>query len=171
MDENMDQGFPIPSNRPMFGGEAEEEPAIGGDTFKAFTSEEGDQAVVLATAEVADGEVIARLSDDELQDYAEGLFEEGIDDRDLQIGEIFEGDTAGADAESEATRLNQEYSPEDDSDEALATAIEGAKGSPSEPFPDDEEADELGAELAEEDEDLGGEAEEPMLEQLKNFGG
>ena len=90
MDENMDQGFPIPSNKPMFGGEAEEEPAIGGDTFKAFTSEAGDQAVVLATAEVADGEVIARLSDDELQDYAEGLFEEGIDDRDLQIGEIFE---------------------------------------------------------------------------------
>lgn len=177
MDEPMNQGFPIPSNKPMFGGEeAVEETPVGG-TYKAFANDAGDRAVVLATAEIADGEVVARLNDAELETYAQSLMDGGVDDRDLQIGEMYEGETAEADAEAEAIRLEREFSPADDSDGALVAAIEDAKGGApaEEPFPNDEGSDELGTELPEENEEYGEEAEEPMLGQLnkkaKAFGG
>ena len=183
MDEPMNPGFPIPG-KPMFGGEEdldmEVKPVPEGETFMAFVSDDGDQAVVLATAEVVDGEVVARLGRPELEAYAEDLFEGGIDDRDLQIGEMYEGETAEADANAEALRLDQEFKPTDESDEALVSAIEGAKGggAPEEPFPEDEGTDELEApvdeEIPEPDEEVE-EPEEPMLGQLKKkakaFGG
>ena len=166
MDELMDQGFPIPSNKPMFGDEGEG----AGKTFAAFVNDAGDKAVVLATAEVNDGEVISRIPEAELEAYAQDLMDDGVDDRGLQIGATFEGDTAEADAESEAMRLNQEFTPADDSDEALAEAVESAKGGPVEPFPEDEGADELEVpideEIEEPDEEVD-ELEEPMLDQLK----
>ena len=157
----------------MFGGEEdidmEMKPIPEGETFKAFVNDAGDKAVVLATAEVADGEVVERIPPADLEAYAQDLMDGGIDDRDLQIGEIYEGEGAEADAKAEALRLEQDFKPVDESDEALATAIEDAKGGApaEEPFPNDEGPDELGAEIAEEDEELGEEAEEPMLGQLK----
>ena len=170
MDENMEQGFPIPAGKPMFGGEEAVEEAPAGETFKAFTNDTGDLAVVLSTAEVEDGEVIERLSPEDLETYAQDLLNGGSDDRGLQIGEMYEGESAEADAEAEALRLEQEFKPIDDSDGALAAAVENAKGGGAGevPFPEDEGTDELGTPFGEQGEMLGGEAEEePMLDQLK----
>ena len=178
MDENMNPGFPIPASKPMFGGEEdigiEAKPLPEGETFRAFVNDEGDKAVVLATAEVNDGEVIERIPPADLEEYAEDLLDGGIDDRNLQIGTIYEGDGAEAEAKAEALRLEQDFKPADESDESLAEAIEKAQGggSAKEPFPEDEGAPEMGAGLDEEDEDLGEEAEEePMLGQLKKAKG
>jgi len=185
MDENMNPAFPIPAGKPMFGGEEdldmEIKPLPEGETFKAFVNDAGDKAVVLATAEVEDGEVIERIPPEDLEMYAQDLMDGGIDDRDLQIGEMYEGETAEADAKAEALRLEQDFKPADESDAALATAIDDAKGNPGEGedfFPGGEATDEFGAEEPEVDEDLGEEVEEPeepMLDQLKKkakgFGG
>ena len=176
MNENMNPGFPIPATKPMFGGEEdlgiEMKPVPEGETFKAFVNDAGDEAVVLATAEVVDGEVIERIPPADLEEYAQDLLDGGIDDRDLQVGQMFEGENAEADAKAEALRLEQDFKPEDESDEALATAIEDAKGVPENgaPFQADEAPDELGAEIDEENAEADEEAEEPeepMLGQLK----
>jgi len=182
MDENMNPAFPIPG-KPMFGGEEdvgiEMKPVPEGETFKAFVNDDGDKAVVLATAEIVDGEVIERIPPADLEAYAQDLLDGGIDDRDLQVGQMYEGEGAEADAKAEALRLEQEFKPADESDDALATAIEDAKGGgAAAPFPENEATDELGTELNEEDEEPGEEdeeLEEPMLGQLKkkakDFGG
>lgn len=123
MDEEVN-GFPIPANRPMFG-----EPEGGGEFIVSFANEAGDKAVVLTTVEVIDGETVEQHTRGDLEGYAQGLMDGEEDTMGLQIGDIFEGETAEADASAEADRLNTEYDPgADATDEDLIAAVDAAKG-------------------------------------------
>lgn len=180
------QGFPIPANRPPF-----EEGDLGievtplpeSDLFMVFTNDDRDRAVILTPIETAGGEILERHGRPELEDYANTIFDTGDDPMELQVGGMFEGENAEADARAEAFRLDEEYNPgEDAPDEDLVTAVDMAKTNvgggeePTEPFPGGMEGPEegnapgpnvdltapLGVEEPTEEVE-----EEPMLDQLK----
>ena len=109
MDEPMNTGFPIPPSRPMFGEgdvEIEKKPLPESDFIMAFANETGDKAVVLTSVEVVDGEVLEKHGREELEGYAMDLLDGGEDELGLQIGDIYEGENAEADAKEEAFRLD-----------------------------------------------------------------
>ena len=181
MDETT--GFPIPSNRSVFGEgdlDMEVRPLPESDFIIAFPNEDGTKAVLLTTLEVLDGEVIERHGRTELEQYAQTLLETGEDPLGLQVGDIFEGENAEADAQAEAFRLDDMFNPgEGASDAELAQALEDARvdaGIGETTFPEgegladlmeaDEEVNAEAEELAEEGAELDEEVE-PMLEQLK----
>ena len=181
MDEE-NQGFAIPAKRPMFGEgdvDIEARPIPESDLFMAFENDAGDKAVVLTSVETVGDEVLERHGRTELEQYAQGVLNTGDDPMELQVGNIFEGETALADAEAEAFRLDEEFNPgEGASDEELAMAVDAAKGNAGvqeeETFPEDMETGEgvggeeldLGAEAVEEPEPSVGEGAEPMLAQF-----
>lgn len=181
MDEE-NQGFAIPAKRPMFGEgdvDIEARPIPESDLFMAFENDTGDKAVVLTSVETVGDEVLERHGRTELEQYAQSVLNTGDDPMELQVGNIFEGETALADAEAEAFRLDEEFNPgEGASDEELAMAVDAAKGNAGvqeeETFPEDMEAGEgvggeeldLGAEAVEEPEPPVEEGAEPMLEQF-----
>lgn len=181
MDEE-NKGFAIPSKRPMFDeGDVsiEARPLPQSDLFMVFANDEGNKAVILTPIESVGEDVLERHGRSELEGYAKTLFDGGDDPMDLQVGTMFEGDTAEADANAEAMRLDEEFNPgAEASDEELARAVDDAKSGAGAPesFPEDMEAGEdvgdteldSGAEIDEEEEaapEIGGE-DEPMLEQL-----
>ena len=130
MDEE-NQGFSIPANKNMFDeGDVgiEITPLPQSDFFMTFANEAGDKAVILTPIEYVGDEILERHGRSELEGYANGLMDGEPDDMGLQIGDIFEGENAQADAEAEAARLDEEYNPgEGASDEDLIAAIDGAK--------------------------------------------
>ena len=183
MDEE-NQGFAIPANRPLGEGDIgiEVTPVPESDLFMVFTNDTGDQAVILTPIESAGGEILERHGRPELEEYAATLFETGDDPMELQIGTIFEGETAEADAQAEATRLDEEFNPgEGATDEDLISAVDMARNdaggaAPANPFPGDMEGgEEIGAEGPNVDltaplgapEELPPAGEEPMLDQLR----
>ena len=129
MDEE-NKGFPIPPRQPMFGG-AEDAGldlplAPQSDFIMSFANEDGTKAVVLTSVEVL-GDEVERHSRDELETYAKTLMDTGDDPFGLQIGTTFEGETAAADAEAEATRLADAHDPgEGATDEELIEAVNAA---------------------------------------------
>ena len=182
MDEPMNTGFPIPPSRPMFGEgdvEIEKKPLPESDFIMAFANETGDKAVVLTSVEVVDGEVLEKHGREELEGYAMDLLDGGEDELGLQIGDIYEGENAEADAKEEAFRLDDMFNPGGEAtDDELIAAVEDARADagteqdldlggelpdedvlPPLPTEEEEEADE--EEVEEETE------EEPMLDQLK----
>lgn len=190
MDEE-NQGFAIPSNKPMFGeGDVsiEARPLPESDMFMVFPNDIGDKAVILTPVETMDGEILERHGRSELEGYANTIMDGGEDDMGLQIGDIFEGENAEADAKAEAFRLDEEYNPgEGASDEEIIAALDNARADttveeenePAEAedtFPEltgelgaDEEVNPPEPEVGEEDmeeepPDVSG---EPMLDQLK----
>ena len=195
MDENMDQGFPIPPSRPMFGEadvEIEKKPLPESDFIMSFANETGDKAVVLTSVEVVDGEVMERHGRADLEGYAKDLLDGGEDELGLQVGDIYEGENAEEDARAEAFRLDDMFNPgEEATEEELVKAVDDAQADAGieqerdeggevpdfavmPPLPDEEEkeADEEIADLGEAEEDLEEdeeelEEEEPMIGQLK----
>ena len=195
MDETMNTGFPIPPSRPMFGEgdvDIEKKPLPESDFIMSFANETGDKAVILTSVEVADGEILERYGRADLEGYANDLLDGGEDELGLQIGEIYEGESAEEDARAEAFRLDDMFNPgEEATNEELIKAVEDAQADvgteqdldlggelPDEdvmpPLPDEEEeeADEEIADLGEAEEDLEEdeedlEEEEPMLGQFK----
>ena len=182
MDEEK-QGFAIPAKRPMFGEgdvDIEARPIPESDLFMAFENDAGDKAVVLTSVETVGDEVLDKYGRTELEGYAQSVLNTGDDPMELQIGGVFEGENALADAEAEAFRLDEEFNPgEGASDEQLAMAVDAAKGNAGaqeeETFPpeDMEGGEELGApelesgaEAVEEPEVPIEEGAEPMLGQL-----
>ena len=182
MDEE-NQGFAIPARRPMFGEgdvDIEARPIPESDLFMAFENDAGDKAVILTSVETVGDEVLERHGRTELEQYAQSVLNTGDDPMELKVGNIFEGETALADAEAEAFRLDGEFNPgEDAPDEELAMAVDAAKGNAGvqeeETFPEDMEAGEgvggeelgLGDETVEEEPELPvEEGAEPMLEQF-----
>ena len=182
MDEE-NQGFAIPARRPMFGEgdvDIEARPLPESDLFMAFANDAGDKAVILTAVETVGDEVLERHGYTELENYAQALLNTGDDPMELQVGNVFEGENAQADAEAEALRLDEEFNPgEGASDEELAMAVDAAKGNAGvqeeATFPEDmgtgedvggEELD-LGIEADEEEpEEPVEEGAESMLEQL-----
>jgi hypothetical protein len=181
MDEE-NQGFAIPARRPMFGeGDVDigARPLPESDLFMAFENDAGDKAVILTSVETVGDEVLERHGRTELEQYAQSVLNTGDDPMELQVGNIFEGETALADAEAEAFRLDEEFNPgEGAPDEELAMAVDAAKGNAGvqeeETFPEDMEAGEgvggeelgLGDEAVEEPELPVEEGAEQMLEQF-----
>ena len=182
MDEEK-QGFAIPAKKPMFGEgdvDIEARPLPESDLFMAFENDAGDKAVILTSVETVGDEVLERHGRTELQEYAKTLLDTGDDPMELQVGKVFEGESALADAEAEAFRLDEEFNPgEGASDAEVAMAVDGAKGSSAGEeeanFPEDMGAGEdvggpeldLGLEAPEEEpEEAEEEGAEPMLEQL-----
>lgn len=182
MDEE-NQGFAIPARRPMFGEgdvDIEARPLPESDLFMAFANDAGDKAVILTAVETVGDEVLERHGYTELENYAQALLNTGDDPMELQVGNVFEGENAQADAEAEALRLDEEFNPgEGASDEELAMAVDAAKGNAGvqeeATFPEDMETGEdvggaeldLGIEADEEEpEEPVEEGAEPMLEQL-----
>lgn len=185
MDEE-NKGFAIPAKRPMFGEgdvDVEARPLPESDLFMAFENDAGDKAVILTAVETVGDEVLERHGRTELEGYAKALMNTGDDPMELQIGDVFEGENALADAEAEAFRLDEEFNPGEGADDAeLAMAVDAAKGNAGaeekETFPGDlEEGEDVGGgelgagletpeeEPEEAEPEIGGEAE-PMLEQL-----
>lgn len=120
-EENV--GFAIPANTGAADGAVQ-----NGDFIMSFANEAGDKAVVLTSVEVLNGEVLEQHTRGELEGYAQGLMEGEPDEMDLQIGDIYEGETAAADADAEATRLDDLYNPgEGATDEDLMAAVEEAR--------------------------------------------
>ena len=181
MDEE-NQGFAIPAKRPMFGEgdvDIEARPVPESDLFMAFQNDAGDKAVILTSVETVGDEVLERHGRTELEGYAQSVLNTGDDPMELQVGNIFEGESALADAEAEAFRLDEEFNPgEGAPDEELAMAVDAAKGNAGmqeeETFPEDMEGGEelgapeleLGEEAVEEPEVPIEEGAEPMLGQL-----
>lgn len=185
MDEE-NKGFAIPAKRPMFDEgdvSVEVQPLPESDFFLAFANDAGDKAVILTSVETVGDEVLERHGRVELEGYAQALLNTGDDPMELQVGDIFEGENALADAEAEAFRLDEEFNPgEGASDEELAMAVDAAKANAgveeAETFPEDlGGGEDLGApelglglendeEESEEAEPLGDEETEPMLGQL-----
>lgn len=130
MDEE-NQGFAIPANKPMFGEgdvSVEARPLPESDLFMVFANDVGDKAVILTPVETLDGEILERHGQPELETYAQTIMDGGEDDMGLQIGDIFEGESAEADAKAEAFRLDEEYNPgEGASDEEIMAAIDNAR--------------------------------------------
>ena len=128
-EENV--GFPIPSNKPMFDEgdlSIEARPLPESDLFMVFPNDVGDKAVILTPVEAVGGEIMERHGRPELESYAQTLMDGGEDDMGLQIGNIFEGETAEADAKAEAFRLDEEYNPgEGASDEEVLAALDSAR--------------------------------------------
>ena len=175
MDEE-NQGFAIPAKRPMFGeGDVsiEARPLPESEFFMAFANEAGDKAVILTSVETVGDEVLERHGRAELEGYAQGILEGEPDDMGLQIGDIFNGETAEEDAKAEAFRLDEELNPgEGAPDDEVAMAVDAAKanaGTEEESaFPEDMEGGEgLGAPELEAGTEIGELEEEPMLGQLK----
>lgn len=185
MDEE-NKGFAIPAKRPMFGEgdvDIEARPLPESDLFMAFQNDAGDKAVILTAVETVGDEVLERHGRTELEGYAQALMNTGDDPMELQIGNTFEGESALADAEAEAFRLDEEFNPgEGAADNELAMAVDAAKANAGveeeATFPGDLEEGEdvggeelgLGLEADEEEPEeiepgVSGEAE-PMLEQL-----
>ena len=185
MDEE-NKGFAIPAKRPMFGEgdvDVEARPLPESDLFMAFENDAGDKAVILTAVETVGDEVLERHGRTELEGYAQALMNTGDDPMELQIGNIFEGESALADAEAEAFRLDEEFNPGEGADDAeLAMAVDAAKANAGveeeATFPGDlEEGEDVGGEELdigleadeEEPEEAGAgvsEEAEPMLEQL-----
>lgn len=185
MDEE-NKGFAIPARRPIFGEgdvDIEARPLPESDLFMAFENDAGDKAVILTAVETVGDEVLERHGRTELEGYAQALMNTGDDPMELQIGDIFEGESALADAEAEAFRLDEEFNPgEGAADEELAMAVDAAKANAGveeeATFPSDlEEGEDVGGEELdigleadeEEPEEAGAgvsEEAEPMLEQL-----
>ena len=185
MDEE-NKGFAIPARRPIFGEgdvDIEARPLPESDLFMAFENDAGDKAVILTAVETVGDEVLERHGRTELEGYAQALMNTGDDPMELQIGNIFEGESALADAEAEAFRLDEEFNPgEGAADEELAMAVDAAKANAGveeeATFPGDlEEGEDVGGEELdigleadeEEPEEAGAgvsEEAEPMLEQL-----
>lgn len=185
MDEE-NKGFAIPARRPIFGEgdvDIEARPLPESDLFMAFENDAGDKAVILTAVETVGDEVLERHGRTELEGYAQALMNTGDDPMELQIGDIFEGESALADAEAEAFRLDEEFNPgEGAADEELAMAVDAAKANAGveeeATFPGDlEEGEDVGGEELdigleadeEEPEEAGAgvsEEAEPMLEQL-----
>ena len=185
MDEE-NKGFAIPARRPIFGEgdvDIEARPLPESDLFMAFENDAGDKAVILTAVETVGDEVLERHGRTELEGYAQALMNTGDDPMELQIGNIFEGESALADAEAEAFRLDEEFNPgEGAADEELAMAVDAAKANAGveeeATFPGDLEEGEdvggeeldIGLEADEEDPEEAGagvsEEAEPMLEQL-----
>lgn len=190
MDEE-NKGFPIPANREMFGDEgdtAEVTPVPNSDYFLAFANDAGDKAVIVTPIETIGGEIVERHGLTEMEEYAKTLMDTGDDPMELQIGSTFEGETAEADANAEAMRLDEEYAPgEGAADEDIIAALDDARANtganigPAEepeddiPFPlngplgVDEAGDEPAEDTDEENTDEESEdiENEPMLDQLK----
>ena len=190
MDEE-NQGFAIPANKPMFDeGDVsiEARPLPESDMFMVFPNDIGDKAVILTPVETLGNEIIERHGRPELKTYAQTIMDGGDDDMGLQIGGIFEGEAAEADAKAEAFRLDDEYNPgEGASDEEIIAALDNARADTTveeenelaaaeETFP--ELTGELGSdeginppEPEADEEDMGEEpldiGNEPMLDQLK----
>lgn len=169
MDEKK---FPIPPKSELKADEIEseeieitEEPESG--LIKTFSNDDNTKAVNLLVVETdEDGNFVARIGKDELREIADDILSGGEDTRGLQVGDVYDGDTAYADADEEAMRLVDEHGPDDveASDEELASAAMAIKddskefksvgfGSPE--YRKDNEK--LGKELSE---------EEPALKQL-----
>lgn len=185
MDEE-NKGFAIPARRPIFGEgdvDIEARPLPESDLFMAFENDAGDKAVILTAVETVGDEVLERHGRTELEGYAQALMNTGDDPMELQVGDIFEGESALADAEAEAFRLDEEFNPgEGATDEELAMAVDAAKANAGveeeATFPGDlEEGEDVGGEELdvgleadeEEPEEAGAgvsEEAEPMLEQL-----
>ena len=185
MDEE-NKGFAIPARRPIFGEgdvDIEARPLPESDLFMAFENDAGDKAVILTAVETVGDEVLERHGRTELEGYAQALMNTGDDPMELQVGDIFEGESALADAEAEAFRLDEEFNPgEGAADEELAMAVDAAKANAGveeeATFPGDlEEGEDVGGEELdvgleadeEEPEEAGAgvsEEAEPMLEQL-----
>lgn len=185
MDEE-NKGFAIPAKRPIFGEgdvDIEARPLPESDLFMAFENDAGDKAVILTAVETVGDEVLERHGRTELEGYAKALMNTGDDPMELQVGDIFEGESALADAEAEAFRLDEEFNPgEGAADEELAMAVDAAKANAGveeeATFPGDlEEGEDVGGEELdigleadeEEPEEAGAgvsEEAEPMLEQL-----
>ena len=185
MDEE-NKGFAIPARRPIFGEgdvDIEARPLPESDLFMAFENDVGDKAVILTAVETVGDEVLERHGRTELEGYAQALMNTGDDPMELQVGDIFEGESALADAEAEAFRLDEEFNPgEGATDEELAMAVDAAKANAGveeeATFPGDlEEGEDVGGEELdigleadeEEPEEAGAgvsEEAEPMLEQL-----
>ena len=185
MDEE-NKGFAIPARRPIFGEgdvDIEARPLPESDLFMAFENDVGDKAVILTAVETVGDEVLERHGRTELEGYAQALMNTGDDPMELQVGDIFEGESALADAEAEAFRLDEEFNPgEGAADEELAMAVDAAKANAGveeeATFPGDlEEGEDVGGEELdigleadeEEPEEAGAgvsEEAEPMLEQL-----
>lgn len=181
-EENV--GFAIPAKKPMFGEgdvDIEARPLPESDFFMAFANDAGDKAVILTSVETVGDEVLDRHGRTELEEYARVLLDNGDDPMELQVGRIFEGENALADAEAEAFRLDEEFNPgEGASDEELAMAVDAAKADAGAEeagtFPEDMGGGEdlgapelgVGAEAEEEepDEEIGNPETEPMLGQL-----
>lgn len=169
MDEE-NQGFAIPARRPMFGEgdvDIEARPLPESDLFMAFANDAGDKAVILTAVETVGDEVLERHGYTELENYAQALLNTGDDPMELQIGNVFEGENAQADAEAEALRLDEEFNPgEGASDEELAMAVDAAKGNAGvqeeATFPEDMGA---GEDVGGEELDLGIEADEEEPEE------
>ena len=180
MDEE-NKGFPIPAKKPMFDeGDVgiEVTPVSDSDLFMVFANDAGDKAVILTPIEAVGDEVLERHGREELKGYADTLFETGDDPMELQVGSVFEGENAEADAKAEAMRLDEQYNPGEGADDAaLAMAVDDAKADvggaaePTEPFPEDmggpEEVGPTEPEPVEEAPEEMPEEEEPMLGQLK----
>ena len=130
MDEE-NQGFAIPANKPMFDeGDVsiEARPLPESDMFMVFPNDIGDKAVILTPVETMGNEIIERHGRPELETYAQTIMDGGEDDMGLQIGNIFEGENAEADAKAEAFRLDDEYNPgEGASDEEIIAALDNAR--------------------------------------------
>ena len=130
MDEE-NQGFAIPANKPMFDVgdvDIEARPMPESDMFMVFANDVGDKAVILTPVETMGDEIIERHGRPELETYAQSIMDGGADDMDLQIGTTFEGETAEADANAEALRLDEEYNPgEGASDEDIIAALDSAR--------------------------------------------
>lgn len=169
MDEE-NQGFAIPARRPMFGEgdvDIEARPLPESDLFMAFANDAGDKAVILTAVETVGDEVLERHGYTELENYAQALLNTGDDPMELQVGNVFEGENAQADAEAEALRLDEEFNPgEGASDEELAMAVDAAKGNAGvqeeATFPEDMGA---GEDVGGEELDLGIEADEEEPEE------
>jgi len=157
MDEK--KGFSIPPKKSLFDEgvesiEAEVTPVPDNEFIKTFANEDGTKAVNLATVETdMDGNFVAKLGFEELDDYSKGILDGEPDTRNLMVGSVFEGEEAEMDAKDEAMSLTDEFAPEDGADnEALAMAIKDAK-------------DKVGGEP----EDFSEYEDEPMLGQLEDM--
>ena len=182
MDEEKN-GFPIPAKKPMFGDEGdvaiEARPMPQSDFIMSFANDDGTKAVVLTSVETVGGEVLERHGREELEGYAKNLLETGDDPFELQIGRVFEGETAVDDAQVEAFRLDEMFNPGDDATDAeLAAAVDDARVDAGMTEDEDTFPEDLGVlpeapmpELDLTEEDIGEEpeveGEEPMLDQLK----
>lgn len=163
MDEEK-KGFSIPPKKSIF-----DEPAVdsveveamdmGATEFVAsFGNADGTKAVNVAAIETDDeGNFVATLDNAEMDEYAQGLMNGEADDRNLQVGDIYEGEKAMEDAMDDAEDLNEKFAPMPDaSDEEKAKAINDAKAKAKiEGYEDEIEKDY---------EDI---EEEPMLKQMK----
>ena len=187
MDEDR-VGFPIPSNKSVFDEgdvDIEARPMPQSDFIMSFANDDGTKAVILTSIEDLGDGTVERHGREELEQYAQALMDTGDDPFGLQIGDVFEGETAGADAEAEAFRLAEDFDPgEGATDEELIAAVNDAAADATVVGAPMEDTFPVGVEEAPDidvpDEDIGAEVEpvepveeeeEPMLKQLNKLKG